>query len=137
MAFNFGKKKREFEKLKKDLPLVVGNTAKRHFVKSFRDGGFRDKTLNPWQSRKTRNRSDRRSPRRKRALLVDTGHMRGSIKVLSANFRRIRVGSEGIPYAKYHNNPKKARVHRPFIGRSVALNNKIRRRVRKEVKSIL
>lgn len=137
MAFRFDKKKREFERLKKDLPFVIGNMAKRHFVKSFKDGGFTDKTLNPWQSRKTRNSSDRRNPRRKRALLVDTGHMRGSIKVLSANFRRIRVGSEGIRYAKYHNDPKSARVHRQFIGRSTSLNNKIRSRVRKEVKSIL
>ena len=135
MAFNFKKKIKEFEQLKKSLPLVVGNMAKRHFVKSFRDGGFTDKTLDPWQKRKTRNRSDRRNPRAGRALLVDTGHMRRSVKIKSASFSSVKIGTN-IPYAKYHNNPKKARVHRQFIGNSQKLNNDILRRVRKDVKSI-
>lgn len=136
MAFNFKKKRRELERAKKGLPMVIGNMAKNHYLKSFREGGFTDKSFEAWEKRKTKNSSDRRT-RRRRALLVDKGHMRRGVRVISANFRRIRVGVTGIPYAKYHNDPKKSRVHRPFIGESAVLTEKIKKRIRREVKKIL
>jgi hypothetical protein len=56
MAFNFEQKIQELKRARSTLPIIIGNMAKRHFVKSFRDGGFTDEAFNPWQSRK---RSDR------------------------------------------------------------------------------
>lgn len=135
MAFNFDKKIRNFKKAQKTLPLVLGNMAKNHFLQSFKDEGFTDRSFSAWAGRSTQNRSDRRA-RGRRALLVDSGHMRRSIRVIRASFSRTVVGSEGVPYAKYHNDPKQARVHRKFIGKSEVLRKKHVARVRRELKNI-
>lgn len=121
---NFDKKIRKLESTKKDLPLQLANIAKRHFVQSFKDGGFRDVNLSPWAKRKANSRRNKG-----RALLVDTGAMRRSVKVIKASFDIIKVGSVGVSYAKYHNDPKKARVHRQFIGKSKALRQKHLRKI--------
>ncbi len=134
MAFDFKKKAKLIRRKKKTLPLVLGNMAKNHFLKSFRDGGFTDRTLDPWARRKTRNRSDRRN-RANRALLVDTGAMRRAIRVRQANWSRIEIVNN-TSYAKYHNNPAKARVYRKFMGRSEVLRQKHLARIRREIKPI-
>lgn len=137
MAFNFKAKIAEIQKMKRTLPIQVGNIAKNHFLNSFRNQGFTDTNLSPWQKRKTRNSSDRRNPKKRRAILVDTGAMSRSIKVGTARFNRIEIGAYGIDYAQYHNDPKKARVHRPFISDSVTMNRKIKAKIRNAVKDVL
>jgi len=93
---------RAFKRQKRNLPKLLGNSAKNHFVASFRVGGFTDNTLKPWKPRKHPNAADTRTGKT-RALLVDSGNLRKSIRVKSSSFRRIRVGSYGIPYAQIHN----------------------------------
>jgi len=137
MAFNFKEKITEIQRMKSTLPVKVGNIAKNHFLNSFRNQGFTDVSLSPWQKRKTRNSSDRRNPRKRRAILIDTGALNRSIKVGTATFRRIEVGSYGIDYAKFHNDPDKARVHRPFIKDSKVMNIAIQAKIRAEIKDIL
>lgn len=134
MAFDFKKKAKQFQRKKKDLPLILGNMAKNHFLKSFKDGGFTDASFNAWEKRKTRNSSDRRT-RERRALLVDTGAMRRSIRVRQASWSRIVVAST-MSYAKYHNDPEEASVHRKFIGESKVLRQKHLARIRREIKPI-
>lgn len=136
MAFNFKHRIGEFKKMKRTLPLKVANVAKNHYLDSFRKGGFTDASFDPWEARKTRNRSDRRT-RKRRAILVDTGFMRGSIRIGSATWSRIEVGAYGVPYAKYHNNAEEARVHRKFLGRSQVVSNKVRTMIRREMKDVL
>ena len=135
MAFNFKKHIARFKASKRKLPIAIGAMAKSHYLGSFRNEGFTDKTLDPWASRKTKNRSDRRN-RAKRGLLVDKGHLRRSIKVKKASFSRIEVGSVGIKYARYHNRGEGKQTKRQFVGRSQVLNEKIRRRIRKDTKLI-
>ncbi len=135
MSFNFKGKIKEFQRLKRTIPRQVGNIAKNHYLKSFRDQGFTDKTLSPWARRKRPNRSDRRT-RRNRAILVDKGHLRRSIRVGAASFQRIEVGSFGIKYARFHNKGEGKLPERKFVGASAVMNEQIRRKLRKEVKSI-
>lgn len=136
MAFNFDQKIREIERKKSTLPLKVAAIAKSHFQKSFKDQGFTDTKLDPWASRKTQNKSDRRTTKR-RAILVDSGALRRSISIVKATFNRIEVGSTGISYAKYHNRGLKPQPLRRFVGRSVVMNRKIRAKIRAEIKAVL
>lgn len=133
MAFNFKQKIARFKASKKKLPVVIGAIAKSHYLKSFRDEGFTDATLEKWTKRKTLNKSDRRN-KRHRGLLVDRGHLRRSIRVVRATWNRIEVGSVGIKYARYHNQGLGQQPQRQFIGRSKVLNEKIRARIRKDTK---
>lgn len=135
MPFNFKRKIKRFKRTKRDLPKQVGNIAKNHYLKAFREEGFTDTTLNKWQKRSTRNRSDRRTTNR-RNLLVNRGHLRRSIKVGKATFSRIEVGSYGIKYAQYHNRGAGRLPKRQFVGKSAVMNDKIRRKIRKEVKDV-
>lgn len=139
MAFNFEQKIKEFQKVKRNLPAQVGNIAKRHFVESFKNQGFTDASLDPWAARKTKDKSDR-SPRNRdkpRAILVKTGHLRGSIRIRVATFNLIEIGAYGVPYAKFHNNPTGKGVKRQFIGRSRSLSNKIQRKISQEINKIM
>lgn len=136
MAFNFNRKIKELQKVKANLPAQIGNIAKRHFLQSFRDGGFTDTTLNPWAKRKALDKSDR-ARGDNRALLVKTGHLRGSIRVRLATFQRIEIGAYGVPYAKYHNQGTNKLPKRQFIGRSNALDKKIKAKINREFKTIL
>jgi hypothetical protein len=139
MPFNFKKKIADLKKLKKDLPKVIGNMAKRHYVESFRKGGFTDVSFNPWQARKFKDRSDRSrvNSTKSRAILVKTGHLRNSIRVRVATFERIEIGAYGVPYGVFHNNGEGKLPKRQFIGRSRSLNNRIRQRLNQEIKKIL
>ncbi len=135
MAFSFKAKASSFRRLKKNLPIRVGNMTKNHFLRSFKDGGFTDKTLSPWAARKRSNKSDRRT-RKRRAILVETGRLRRSIRLKSATFNKIEVGSYGVPYATYHNTGQKPQPRRQFIGKSAQLKAQIKREIRREVKNI-
>jgi len=99
---NFSKFEQRLQKEKSQLPKVLGNIALRHFRQGFRKGGFTDKAFKPWKPRKHPNAADTRTGK-KRGLLIDSGNLRGSLRVKTANFRRIRVGSYGIEYATIHN----------------------------------
>jgi len=136
MAFNFKQKIKEFEAQKRNLPAILGNMAKRHFVEGFRKGGFTDINFDPWKERKRKDKSDRNTGTR-RAILVKTGHLRNSIRVRIANFNLIEIGAYGVPYAVFHNTGAGKMPKRQFIGESATLSKKIKLRINKEFKSIL
>ena len=136
MAFNFKEISLEIKRLKGYLPIQVGNIAKNHYLKAFRDGGFTESSLEPWAARKTKNRSDRNNSA-KRAILVDSGALRGSIRVGKATFSRIEVGSYGISYAGFHNNGEGPLPVRKFVGSSAAMSKEINNKISKEINKIL
>lgn len=135
MAFNFKRKIAKFKTNQKRLPVAVGALAKSHYLKSFRDEGFTDATLSPWDKRKTKNKSDRRNKAR-RGLLVNRGHLRRSIRVVRATWNRIEVGSTGIKYARFHNRGEGRQPKRQFVGSSRVLNKRISNRIRRDTKNI-
>lgn len=136
MAFNFEKKRRAFRSIKRTLPAQIGNIARNHYLRAFREQGFTDVSLDPWAKRKTRNRSDRRTTR-SRAILVNTGHLRRSIRVGRARFNLIEVGSYGVKYARYHNKGERPQPKRQFVGKSKVMNDQIRKKIRKEIKNAI
>lgn len=96
-------------KLQKSLTAfitVMGTDAKNHFVKSFRNQGFEDQTIQRWQSRKRtsyRTRSGRVVDDTNRAILVKSGDLRRSVRIISKGYRSIVLGSD-LPYAQIHND---------------------------------
>lgn len=63
---------------------------------AFRKQGWTDNGFERWKPRKKNKDAGR-------AILVKTGKLRRSIKVRTANWTRVVVGSYGIDYAQIHN----------------------------------
>ena len=98
----------KLQKSLNDFVVVMGTDAKNHFVKSFRNQGFEDASIEKWQPRKGEIMSSgiakvRKKDKSSRAILVKTGDLRRSIKVLNKSYRSITLGSD-LPYAQIHND---------------------------------
>lgn len=120
---SINRKIRNLKDAKRNIPVLVSNNSKNFFLQSFRNQGFTDNSLEKWQKRD--NRSRRSSGR---AILVDTGTLRRSIKVSQSSFNKIVITSN-LPYAAVHNYGLKAgrgrgfkMPKRKFMGNSKKLN---------------
>lgn len=120
---SINRKIRNLKDAKRNIPFLVSNNSKNFFLQSFRNQGFTDNSLEKWQKRD--NRSRRNSGR---AILVDTGALRRSIKVSQSSFNKIVITSN-LPYASVHNYGLKAgrgrgfkMPKRKFMGNSKKLN---------------
>lgn len=82
------------------LPIKVGNIAKAHFQDNFRQGGFVDGGLHPWQ-RTHRQQSGRGASSQYTPLMSSRQHLYGSISYAPAN-GTVTVGTS-LPYAAIHN----------------------------------
>ena len=133
---NFKSIKSKVKKVKAVTPRLIAGIAVEHFKQSFRDGGFTDDRFKPWQKRKRGNKSDR-STNKRRAILVDSGDLRRSIKPRRFTFSQIVVGSYGTTYAKRHNRGLGGMPKREFIGSSHKMNLQIRLLIRKRMKKAI
>ena len=122
---------KKLQQSKSQLPRKVGVITRNHFVNSFRRQGWTDSNLDPWAERK---RADK--DKRRRAILVKSGALKRSIRVKSATFRRIAVGSYGIVYSTRHNRGLKGMPKRQFIGESKVMTKQIERLINKELRKI-
>lgn len=120
---SINRKIRNLKDAKRNIPVLVSNNSKNFFLQSFRNQGFTDNSLEKWQKRD--NRSRRSSGR---AILVDTGTLRRSIKVSQSSFNKIVITSN-LPYASVHNYGLKSgrgrgfkMPKRKFMGNSKKLN---------------
>lgn len=109
----------------------------KHFQKSFREQGFTDENFTAWTARKTKNKSDRRNPKKKRGLLHDSGVMKNSGAIKSANWKRVTVGFYGTTYAEYHNQGTATIPKRKFVGSSKVMLDKVRDEIAFHINKIL
>lgn len=72
------------------------NFSKERFVKQ----NWLDETAEPWEKRRGRRRGG--DKRQGGAVLVDSGRLKRSIRVVSATKERIVIGTD-VPYAEIHN----------------------------------
>jgi len=126
---------RQFKSKKSILPRQVGNVAKNHFLGSFRDAGFTDRTLQRWENKQKGGSSN----------LTKSGKLRRSIRVKTATFARTVIGTAQVVYAAIHNFGLQGLAFgksvftmpkRQFIGNSVVMDRKIVRKIQKEVNKI-
>lgn len=88
------------------LPTILANHAVNVTKDNFAKQGFQNQSLEAWKPRAinaVRNKG--------RALLVDTGRLKRSIRVLSVSGLKATYGSAGVPYAAAHNNGFKGTVN--------------------------
>jgi len=81
------------------LPLIIGNEAVNFTLDNFRMQGFMGNTFQRWVSRKQGWKKDRRS---NRALLIDKGRLRRSIRITSLSAAHVAIGTD-VKYARAHN----------------------------------
>ena len=87
----------------KTLPVLAGNEVVNFSKEAFRKQGWLGVTFQPWRPRKA-SHWGKATPRNKgRAILMDKGRLRRSIRVVSATADMVTVGTD-VPYAKAHNN---------------------------------
>ena len=94
------KKKTDIARLRKainDTPRVVGIEAVFFFTDTFRKQGFYDNGLNKWPGRK-----DTGTKSTGRGLLMKTGRLRRSIRMIRLVTNGVHIGSD-VPYARAHN----------------------------------
>ena len=72
------------------------NFSKERFIKQ----NWHDASQEPWEKRRGRRRGGDR--RQGGAVLVDSGRLKRSIRVISANKEQIIIGTD-VPYAEIHN----------------------------------
>lgn len=87
--------------LQRRLPVVVGRLAKNHYQDNFRQSGFVDHGLHPWQPAKRQN-GGAGAAARYRTLLSSRNHLFSSINYTPAN-AAVTVYNN-VPYAAAHND---------------------------------
>jgi hypothetical protein len=132
------KKLAEMKSAERTLPKRVGNVALNFYLKSWENEAFSydSNGSDPWAKRKSATKRDKSTGKR-RGLLVQSGSLIGSMRVKSATWNKIALGSYGLKYASYHNNGTGSLPQRQFIGKSLVLDRKIKRIINTAIKKVL
>lgn len=101
----------KLQKSLNDFVVVMGTDAKNHFVKSFRNQGFEDRSIEKWKPRKGEIMSSgmakvTKKSKSSRYILIKSGDLRRSVRIISENYRSVVIGSD-LPYAQLHNDGAK------------------------------
>lgn len=143
------------------MPARVGTCAVNFSKQRFVQQNWHDTTPEPWKPRSRTRRGGER--RQSGAILVDSGRLKRSIRVVSADPNRVIIGTD-VPYAEIHNEgldgevsvrkhsrrsrkgrlhivkAHKRRVHMPqrrFLGESQALATQLEELMIKELKNAI
>jgi phage gpG-like protein len=116
----------KFEQAKKSLPAEIATEAKNFMQDNFRKQGFQDGGIQKWKEvqRRIPGTKAYKYPKKKdlgrrtRRILNKTGLLQGSIRTVSATFRRIAIGTN-VYYAKFVNDKRK------YLGRSRQFERKL------------
>jgi len=96
---DFTRKLQKLERAYSTLPTKMGAVAVRFSKERFYMQNWADHTREPWSKRKVERGSKRR---RSRKVLVDSGRLKRSIRVLYKSHNYIVIGTD-VPYARIHN----------------------------------
>jgi phage gpG-like protein len=91
-SFEFDKIIKDWENVKKTLPVEVGQEAVSHFQSNFPEQGFDGKRWKPRKNDKTPGR----------AILTKSGRLKRSIRLNRASFAKTVISTD-VPYARIHN----------------------------------
>lgn len=91
------------------LPVLVGRTAKDHFQENFRQGGFVDGSVHPWQEAQRRKKGGKRASTKYGTLLSGRNHLFSSIKYIPGD-SCVTVTND-VEYAALHNNGGQITTH--------------------------
>lgn len=108
------------------LPNLVATTAVNFFKQRFRDQNWIDTRTEPWKPRKGSGWGNKkasrtyefgsrkyqqagRGGRNRRAVLIQTGRLRRSLRKISATMDQVVIGTD-VPYAQAHNDGFRGKV---------------------------
>lgn len=131
--------RRKWEILKREAPKEVARTMLAFYKESFRVQGWRGNGFQKWKQRK--------KPDPGRAILIQSGALRRSIRIRKATWTQVKINSN-LPYADIHNRgglglafgkypfimPK-----RQFMGgitQSKQLRSKVRKTLKKQLRRV-
>ena len=123
-ANNAKKLKRDLLKMQGQATTAVkeiGEISVSHFKKSFTDYGFTNIRRGRWRTRK------RYAPH---PLMRKSNDLINSITARRTGKYTVRVETIGVDYAAYHNEGTDRLPKRQFIGNSVMLDKRIKRKLR-------
>lgn len=139
-GFNARKIRDQVRQLKKSIPAQTSSMAVEWFENSFTRQGFTDRRFKRWKKRKPY------APRNEgRAILVDTGTLRRSIRKERVTFRQVRIVSK-LPYSAIHNDGLRGKAwgrheftmpQRKFMGNSQKLERKMLKFIYKSIDKAL
>ncbi len=92
----------QFKQVLLRAPVILGNDALNFFLDSFKRQAWIGNSIEPWQPRKTVTKWGPTKRNKGRAILIDTGRLRRSIRVTKASEGMLIIGTD-VPYAKAHN----------------------------------
>jgi phage gpG-like protein len=98
--FNFEQYEQKFRDALTYLPAMLGNDAVNFFLDSFTKQGWQGNVFEAWKPR--RSVSWGRKNGKGRALLVQSGRLRRSIRITAISGMTVTIGTD-VPYAKAHN----------------------------------
>jgi phage gpG-like protein len=90
---------KQFKSVWLRVPILVGNEAVNFTLDNFRLQGFMGATFQSWRPRKVSWKKDKRTGRN---LLIDSGRLRRSIRIVSLTTDYVSIGTD-VKYAKAHN----------------------------------
>jgi phage gpG-like protein len=141
-----------FRKLKKAITPVLGQLAVSHFTLNFRKQGFDDSGVMKWKDVKRRDPNSKwygyrngkfRKAATTAAILVESGALKNSVRVVSLSEKKISIGTNQIvkEYAKLHNEGGRTKSgakvpQRKFIGKSRNLESKMKVQIKRELKTL-
>lgn len=98
------KKKEQLAQTFRDLPAIVGEEIVTFTLENFEMQGWQGDSYQEWPQRKNPTKWGKKDDPG-RALLVKTGKLKRSIRILSIQQNKVSVGVGGsdVPYAKVHN----------------------------------
>lgn len=92
-----------FKRVMQYAPVMLGNDAVNFFLDSFKYQAWRGANgWESWKPRKVNSKWGKTKRNKGRALLVDTGKLRRSIRIVEAHFMQVTIGTD-VPYARAHN----------------------------------
>lgn len=115
----------------RSLPRDVGNEALLFFNNLFKVE--QEPNGKPWAPHKNNDGSPRAS---RRSLLVKTGRLRKSIRLVEVTRNKVTVGTN-VEYAKYHHEGTKHMPRRRFLGKSTVLNRRLQRMIKARILWVL
>jgi phage gpG-like protein len=91
------------------LPVKIGDTAVLFTKQRFAQKNWIGNGTEYWRPRKANARWGKTPRNKGRALLVDTGRLRRSVRIMAKTNTSVTIGSD-VPYAKAHNDGYKGNV---------------------------
>lgn len=84
------------------LPVIAGNEVVNFALDNFKRQAWLGDIIQPWRPRKNPNKWGQSPKRNGRAILIDSGRLRRSIRVIRTTTDSVVVGTD-VPYARAHN----------------------------------